>query len=90
MQALLWCSQCSKVKFSLYQSNQSHAELAAIAFALLHMGQEQDEIIATGKSVFALLQVYGLSPNPQQCKHKVMLEDSMARLLALQTKMFAK
>ena len=62
----------------------THAKLAAIASALLLMGQEQDEIIATdSQASICMVAKYMDSPQTlQQCKHKVMLEDIVAQLLA--------
>ena len=56
------------------------AELAAIAYALLLMGQGQDEIIATdSQASICMIANYMDSPQTlQQCKHKVMLEDVVA------------
>ena len=62
----------------------TRAELAAIAFALLLMGQRQDEIIATGSQAsICMIAKFMDSPQTlQQCKHKAMLEDIVAQLLA--------
>ena len=62
----------------------TRAELAIIASALLLMGQGQDEIIATdSQASICMIAKYMDSPRTlQQCKHKVMLEDIVAQLLA--------
>ena len=62
----------------------TRAELAAIASALLLMGQEQDKIIATdSQASICMIANYMDSPQTlQQCKHKVMLEAILAELLA--------
>ena len=62
----------------------TRAELAAIASALLLMGQGQDEIIATdSQASICMIAKYMDSPQIlQQCKHKVMLEDLLAQLFA--------
>ena len=62
----------------------THAELVTIASALLLMGQGRDEIIATdSQASISMIAKYMDSPQIlQQCKHKVMLEDIVAQLLA--------
>ena len=61
----------------------TRAELAAIAFALLLMGQGPDEIIATdSQASICMIAKYMDSPQTlQQCKHKVMQEDIIAHQL---------
>ena len=61
----------------------TRAKLAAIASALVLMGQEPDEIIATSQASFCMITKYMDSPETEtQCIHKVMLEYTLARLLA--------
>ena len=62
----------------------TRAELAAIASALLLMGQGQDKIITTdGQASICMIAKYMDSPQTlQQCKHKVMREDIVAQILA--------
>ena len=62
----------------------TRAELAAIASALLLMGQGQDEITATdSQASICMIAKYMNSPETlQQCKSMVMLEDIVAQLLA--------
>ena len=62
----------------------TRAELAAIASALQLMGQEQDEKIATNSQAsICMIAKYMDSPQTlQQCKHKIMLKDIVAQLLA--------
>ena len=64
------------------------AELAAIASALLQMGQDQDEIIATDSqaSICMIAKIMLSLQSLQRCKHRVMLEDIAARLLAFARK----
>ena len=59
-------------------------ELAAIASALQLMGQVQDKIITTdSQASICMIARFMDSPQTlQQCKHKVMLEDIVAQLLA--------
>ena len=62
----------------------TRAELAAIASALLLMGQGRDEITATDRqaSIYIVSKYMDSPQTLQQCQYKVMLEDIVAQLLA--------